>query len=71
MSRFRWLPASNVVTLHAVRDGAEVFRRPDLRTRTTYAAVKAVCGREIELATARVIGVLPRCGHCVKAVGDG
>lgn len=72
MPEVRWLPSSNLAKLHAVPGGARTRRvKPLNRTLPAYYVVVAVCGREIELGISEVIGHIERCGHCVKAVGDG
>lgn len=66
-----WLPSSNLARLHAVPPMADVFTRPVLRTGGTYRATKALCGREIPVGMARVLGAAPpKCGHCLKRIEE-
>lgn len=70
MSDVLWLPSSNLGALHAVPPMAEVFERPVLKTRGTYKAMRAVCGREIEWGMAKVLGQSPpKCKHCLRRLG--
>lgn len=66
--QYRWIPSSNLAKLHAVSEEARVYRVPLLRTRAWWTAARAVCGREVDVNIAPVLGEIAKCKDCVRVV---